>query len=155
VIISVDFDGTVVRQDRSYGDTTTPLRLMPLAREGLRALKAAGHQLILSSARANLALRLDPELDPLVRAGKKTVRRADWEAAQPTHAARYAQMLAFVTKHLPDSFDAIDDGTCGKLVADIYIDDRATRFGVGLSGMDWPAVVRRYGSLLRPMALHG
>jgi hypothetical protein len=145
VIIAVDFDGTVVDDSRPYADTTSPLRLLPGAKEGLAALKKARHTLILWSARSNRALREDPALDPLVRAGVKKLDRAAWEQARPLHQGRYEQMLSFVKQELPNIFDAIDDGTCGKVAAQLYIDNNALRFGRNLSGMGWPAIAVEYG----------
>ena len=38
MLIAVDFDGTIVRDDRPYEDTATPLAFLPGAKEGLLAL---------------------------------------------------------------------------------------------------------------------
>ncbi len=145
VVIAVDFDNTVVRADHAYSDTASPLQFMPGAREGLHALKAAGHQLILWSGRANLALRENPELDPLVRAGARVVHKRQWLREAPLNVARYEQMLAFVARELPGIFDGIDDGTCGKVTADVYLDDRAITFGHRLGGVNWADVSASYG----------
>ena len=40
--VGIDFDGTVVSQDRPYADVVSPLEFVPGAKEGLLALKAAG-----------------------------------------------------------------------------------------------------------------
>ncbi len=147
VVIAIDFDKTVVKQDRPYSDTTTPLRFEPGARDALYALKEAGHVLILYSARANLSLRVDPMLDPLARSGVRRVNWAQWQKDQPINVARYEQMLAFVKRELPGAFDAIDDGTCGKVAADIYIDDRAQRYGQRtFSSLDWPCIKSMYAN---------
>ena len=152
MIIALDFDGTVVDDSRPYADTTSPLRLLPGAKEGLAALKKARHTLILWSARSNRALREDPALDPLVRAGVKKLDRAAWEEARPIHQARYQQMISFVKRDLPGVFDAIDDGMVGKVSADLFIDDKALRFGRSLSGSSWPTIAVQYGVPARRVA---
>lgn len=144
MIIGIDFDGTLV-EEGPY-DATTPLVLLPDADAALLELKEAEHTLVLWSARANRALREDPELDPLVRAGVKRLNRARWERDKALHQARYQQMLDFVAAALPDVFDAIDDGQAGKLVADLYIDNRALRYGIGLDAVGWRGIAARYGA---------
>lgn len=151
MIIAVDFDNTVVEQDgRLYADVTTPLRLLPGAKEGLLALKAADHVLVLWSGRANRALRFDPRLDPLVKAGvRRQYSEADLDRwrndSMPLNQARYQQMLDFVTAELPGVFAAVDDGEVGKITADLYMDDRAVRFGRGLGGARWIDIAKTYG----------
>ena len=150
MIIGLDFDGVVVSQERSYTDVTSPLVFMPGAREGLAALKAAGHTILLYSARACLALRTDPQLDPLVRAGVRRVDLAAWKAAQELHEARYQQMVAFVEEELTGLIDAIDDGRQGKPAGvDLFIDDRVVRYGYGSMALGWDGIARLYGD---PMA---
>ena len=145
----------VVRQD-GYDDVTTPPQLLPGAREGLAALKAAGHTLVLWSARASPALRRGPEADPLVRAGKRKVHAAQWQKEQPLHEARYRQMVKFVEAQLPGVFDAIDDGAAGKLPGvDLFLDDRAVRFGTGPGALSWRDVARLYGDRVTPPARSG
>lgn len=144
--IAVDFDGTIVSQERAYDDLETPLEFLPGALEALLALKRAGHQLLLWSGRANRALRENIELDPFVRAGAAIVDRARWEASKPLHEARFQQMLAFVDAQLPDVFDAVDDGAAGgKPMVDLFIDDRAMRYGDGGESLDWMDIALRYG----------
>lgn len=145
MFIAVDFDNTIVQQDRPYEDVTTPLVFVPGALEGLRALKAAGHILLLWSGRASRALLEDPSLDPLVRAGVRRVDLQGWMARQPINLARYEQMLAFVAEHLPDVFDAVDDGLGGKPSVEVFIDDRAFRLGDGVKAVGWPWLVRLLG----------
>lgn len=145
MLIGVDFDGTIVRQDRPYADTTTPLAFLPGAREGLYALKRAGHTLILYSARTNRALLYTPEHDPLVRAGIRKVNLARWEAERPIHWARYFQMRAFVAAYLPGVFAVIDDGIQGKPLADLFIDDRALRYGFGHDAVGWQGIALLHG----------
>ncbi len=128
MIIALDFDSTLVDEwDRKFADTTTPLKLMGGARKALQAMKAAGHVVLVSSARANRALRIDPELEPL-------------------HEARYQQMVQFCATQLKGLVDAVDDGGQGKPVADLYIDDRALRFGGGVDGHNWFDIARQFGA---------
>lgn len=146
MIIAVDFDDTIVSQaGRSYDDVTTPLAFLDGALAGLRALRRAGHVLLLFSGRANRALRVDPGLDPLVRAGVRRVNRARWEKQRVVNEARYQQMLAFVDASLPGLFAAVDDGQQGKPSADLFIDNRALRLGHGVLSVSWRAVAYMYG----------
>lgn len=128
MIIAVDFDGTVVEDAKE-------LALKPGAKEALAAMKRAGHALLLFSARANRALREDPNLDPLVRAGVRRVNQDAWNRSQPTNERRYQEMLDFVRKELPGVFAAVDDGKQGKPLVDLFIDDRAYHFGS--DGFEW------------------
>lgn len=141
MLIAVDFDGVVVRTNRAFADTTTPLQLMPGAKDGLLALKKAGHTLLLYSARSNRALLFTPEWDPLVRAGVRRPHEVAWAAGKELHWARYHQMLAFCETELAGVFDAIDDGLQGKPLADLFIDDRALAIDVG-----WPHIALLYGA---------
>ncbi len=152
MIIAIDFDGTIVSQDRPYEDTTTPLAFLPGAREGLVALKRAGNVLVLWSGRASRALMEDPRLDPLVRAGVRRIDAGRWSASQALNRERHAQMLAFVEAELPGVFDAIDDGQAGKLSVDLFIDDRALRFGQGGASMGWAGITRSWGEPEEPTA---
>lgn len=141
MLIAVDFDGVVVRTDRPFADTTTPLQFLDGAKEGLLALKQAGHTLLLYSARANRALLYTPEWDPLVRAGVRRPHEVAWTAGKELHWARYQQMLAFCKAELDGVFDAIDDGLQGKPLADLFIDDRALAVDVG-----WSHIALLYGA---------
>ncbi len=142
MILAIDFDNTVVEQDGDYSDLETPLRLKPGAMAGLNCLKAAGHILLLYSARANQALTgAFPEIDPLHRAG--VVNREQGPGSLGLNRARYEQMVAFVEEKLPGMFDAIDDGRQGKPNADLFIDDKAITFGP--LGMNWQQIAARYG----------
>ena len=144
MLIAVDFDGVIVGQDRPYADVTTPLQLMPYAKEGLESLKRAGHTILLYSARANRALLFTPEWDPLVRAGVRRPHEAAWGQAKALHWARFHQMQEFVTAELPGLIDAIDDGLQGKPMADLFIDDRSFEFGLGAKG--WTDLMTLYGA---------
>jgi hypothetical protein len=139
VIVAVDWDRTVVA-DGPY-DATTPMALLPGARVGLQSLKAAGHLLVLWSARASRALLYNPQLDPLVRAGARRVNLRKWEQQRALHVARYRAMVDFVGRELPGVFDAIDDGAAGKFEFDLVLDDKA--FG---GRIDWTEIMRLYGA---------
>lgn len=121
---------------------TTPLRFLPGARDALLSLKRAGHVLVLWSGRAaNRSLLYNPELCPLVRAGLRQPPK-DWMRSRDVNEARRQQMLAFVAGELPGVFDVIDDGACGKISADLFIDDRALR----MTSDGWGQVARTYGA---------
>jgi hypothetical protein len=139
MIIAIDFDGTIVREDRRYDDVYSPLVLMPSVRPGLESLRRAGHLLVLWSARMNRARMYLPEFDPLVRAGHVAPH-----SSSELHAARWRQMLRFVAAELPGIFHAIDDGRQGKVCADLYIDNMSIRLG-GPEGWSWDDVRRVYG----------
>jgi len=147
VIICIDFDSTLVDEwGRKFADVTTPLKLMGGARKALQAMKAAGHVVLVFSARANRALREDPMLDPLARVGAVKVDIVQWTNEQPLHEARYRQMVQFCETSLRGLVDAVDDGRQGKPVADLYIDDRALRFGGGVDGHSWFDIGRQFGA---------
>lgn len=144
MIIAIDFDNTVVEQEGAYDDLETPLKLKPMARPALMALKQAGHILLLYSARANQALIGDyAHVDPLHRAG--IVNRKQGDQSKRINRARYKQMVDFVNEKLPGLFDAIDDGLQGKPNADLFIDDKAITFGP--LGMHWGQIAARYGDV--------
>jgi hypothetical protein len=146
VIICVDFDDTIVSQaGRAYEDADSPLRFMPGAKEGLRALKHAGHMLILFSGRANRAILDDPNLDPLVRAGVKRIDHDRWARMRFINEARFSQMVKFVNDELPGMFVSVDDGRQGKPNCDLIIDDKALRFGPGMLGASWPQIAGMWG----------
>jgi hypothetical protein len=145
VIICVDFDGTVVRDDRAYDDLETPLELVEGAEEALRALKLAGHTLILSSGRANRSLREDWRLNPLWRDKLVPFDELRWRRNRQTNQDRFEQMVVFVEESLPGVFDSIDEGEQGKPSADLFIDDRAVRLGGGWPGTDWATIMGTLG----------
>ena len=146
MIIAIDFDGTIVRQDgRAYDDLDTPLEFLPGAKEGLLALKKAGHTLLLWSARMSAALLVDPSLDPLVRARVRRIDHVAWERSAPLNQARCQQMLDFIDRELPGIFAAIDDGAGGKPQVDCFIDDKALRVGYGPGAASWDRITYLYG----------
>ncbi len=138
----LDFDGTIVRDDRDYDDTETPLVLQHGAREALRSLARAGHTLILCSGRANKSLRTDWRLNPMWRDGKVPFDVRRWERSQPINEARYQQMLRFVALELPDIFAMVDDGAQGKVSGDVYVDDKGLRYS---SSFGWPEIAVAFG----------
>jgi len=148
MIICVDFDSTLVSQDRDYDDLVTPLRFVPGAKETLRSLKSAGHTIVVYSCRANLALRRDESLNPLVRAGLKSLPFDPdrIKANRLLNEARYQQMVEFVRDNLGGLVDAIDDGSCGKVSADLYVDDKGIRLGMGPGAMSWREIADEYGA---------
>lgn len=147
MILAIDFDNTlVVQHGRPYDDVTSPFVFMPGAKEALASLKRAGHQVIVWSGRSSLALRQNVLLDPLVRAGKKQPQTG--EGLKKNYAlnqARFDQMVSFCETELKGLIDAIDDGTCGKVTADIYLDDRAMRLNRGLNAWTWFEIAKLYG----------
>ncbi len=146
MFFGIDFDGTVVQQDgRPYDDLDLPLEFMPGAKDALLALKRAGHVLLLWSARMSASLLVDPNLDPLVRAGKRAVDYATWANSLPLNQARVQQMLDFLDRELPGVFDAIDDGAGGKPHVDAFLDDKALRAGYGPGAMSWGRLAYLYG----------
>lgn len=143
--IALDFDGTLVEDDHAYDDLKTPLRLKPGARDALRALKAAGHVLLLHSARSNRALWEDWQLNPLWRDGLVRFDVTFWERNKELNLARYSQMVTFVERELDGLIDAIDDGRQGKPMVDLFIDDRAIAYGNGAKCLGWSAIAERFG----------
>jgi hypothetical protein len=145
VLIAVDFDGTIVSQAHPYADLETPLTFLPGAMEGLYALKAAGHKLVLWSGRSRLSIRRnDPTLDPLVLGGVKR-NRPDKDAA--INEARFQQMLRFVAEELPGVFDYIyQGGEIDKPGVDMFIDNIAVRLGGG-QGVSWKQIAHMYGEV--------
>ncbi|MFA6166772.1 MAG: hypothetical protein WC700_09155 [Gemmatimonadaceae bacterium] len=142
---AIDFDATIVRADQPYADVETPLQFMPGALEALTALKAEGHTLVVFSGRANRAKRIDPRLDPLVAAGVRRLDVERFKAGRVLEQARYQQMLDFVAENLEGVIDAVDDGRCGKVAADIFVDDKALGFGLATDRVGWAEIAARYG----------
>lgn len=147
--IAIDYDGTIVKMNRPYNDLDTPPEFMEGAERALRSLKAAGHILLLWSARSSRALLFDPMLDPLIRAGAMPLDVNRWRSSQALNVARHRQMLDFVGQYLPNVFDAIDDGAGGKPSVDCFIDDRALRLGDGMGGIGWWSIEEMYGAMER------
>lgn len=156
MIIVIDFDGTVVSDDREFTDCVTPFVLMPFVNDGLRSLIAAGHTLILSSCRANRAQRFNPALnfdehdeDPDV---------IDWKIVEyrqivcEMHRQRYAHMVRWVRENLPGIFEHIDDGVQGKIIADLYIDNRGVSYGEQRLALDWLGIARTWGETFAAVA---
>lgn len=142
MIIAVDFDGTIVEQDHPYDDLVTKLRFVPGAREGLYALKQAGHVLILWSGRASVLIRPDRRM-ALVEAG--IVNPDERERSHGLNLARWEQMINFVETHLPNLFTAIDDGRTGKPPVDLIIDNIAIGLGYGPMKAAWNQIAHSHG----------
>lgn len=144
-MIAIEFDGVVVKPQRRG----KPLELMPGVEDGLAALKAAGHILLLSSARANRAARWMGSLDPLVQAGVVKLDLKNIERDKDLAEARYQEMRAFIEAELPDLFDAIDDGHQGRPWAQLYIESPRTivhhPFGDGESAWSWDQIAETHG----------
>lgn len=126
--IAIDYDGTIIRQDLPYDDVTSTPTFEPHAVEALHALKAAGHFLILYSARNNRWLRTR----------SRTAR---------LNQLRFERMVAHVDQTLAGVFDVIDNGTDGKPSADLFIDDKAVRYGRGDGALDWWELGEMLGDL--------
>lgn len=138
--IAIGFDGTIVHGDPKHA--AFELRLGAV--EALRQMRAAGHELLLCSDRANRAALYDPSWDPVVRAGHR--RAADrWvgEGARELAWRRYRQMIGWVDRELPGIFVAVDDGLQGPPVVDRVIDARAGK-------VDWAALARELGEPWAP-----
>jgi hypothetical protein len=136
--IAVDFDATIVSVDRRYDDFTTPFEFLEGAQQGLYALKNYGHKLILWSTRSNLAIRRSHTLNPPFR----TEGCPAWltEHTKQINERRYEHMVSFVNSQLPGVFHFIDDGMQGKVLADLFIEDRA--WSPNPAPIDWFDVMR-------------
>jgi hypothetical protein len=153
VLICIDFDGTIVRDDRPYDDVSTPLEFLDGARDGVLSLRAAGHTLVLWSGRTNRSLLYSQEWDPLVGRTdpltgvtyKPRMPLAMELAGLEVHWARYRQMLAFIEANLPNVFAYVDDGLQGKPLADLFIDDKALRYSERANGYGWGIIRDLYG----------
>ena len=142
MVICIKYDGCVVKR----AGHNQPDRFVTGAVQALKALKAAGHVLVLTSPRSNLALREDPMLDPLVASKVLPVDRQQWERSRQVHVDRYARMLQTVQDRLPGIFAAIDDGKQGPIVADLYIEPMAVKVGAGLDSKEWHEIAATWGA---------
>ena len=126
VRLALDFDGTLT-------EPGTPLRLRPGAREAVLAFKAAGHHLILHSARCTLECgpALDDEATRYWETGEVPERvRIQWTL--------FAEMRAFLkTQGLWSAFDEVWQSP-GKPHADVFIDDLSEQ-------PDWKALSSEFG----------
>lgn len=138
--IAVDFDGTIVLQDKPYAQIDGQFNFVLGAKEALASLKAAGHILLLWSARSSLHHRFDVALDPLHHVRPWTPRPGFYE----TNELRFQEMCEFVGRELPGIFDAIDDGRTGKPTVDLFLDDRALR--VAGTGLAWSEIAEMHGA---------
>ena len=146
MIISVEFD-TAVAGKHAYGASKVPIRKAAII--GLRALKSAGHTLVLTSPRANKALRIDRNLDPLVRDGTIHIDKQTWSLHRAVHSRRYSAMLSAI-KPIEALFDAVDDGEQGPLVVDLAINGGTAVNGAHMSMSPrkaWYELAITYGQL--------
>ena len=143
MVICVDFDNTIVKEEHRYDDLDTPLQFVDGAREGLLSLKRAGHILVLYSGRANKALLCDPSWNPLVKLDRIDPQKL--AVSLRVNQRRYLQMRQFVARELPGVFSVLDAGAQGKPSADLYIDDKAVRLGPDIGGLSWAEVSQIYG----------
>jgi hypothetical protein len=141
VIISVDFDGTVVERSGQYGERGEQLVVIEEAAIALKSLKEAGHSLILTSCRANTAQRKDWRKNPLWALGIVPFDEDNWAKNRLKWERAYHNMIKCVNRELPGIFDAIDNGEQGKVIAHLYLDDRAFRITYG----SWKTVAETYG----------
>ena len=148
MIIAVKYESIVEENGLRHADTSTAPRLRAGALDALRALKRAGHVLVLTSPRANLALRSDPMLDPLVAAGVQPFDRGQWQRSRPIHQARYEEMRRMEQTVLGGLFAAVDDGRQGPIAADMTIDPHAVRMGHGAHGAKaWSEIAATWGDV--------
>jgi hypothetical protein len=120
--LAVDFDETIGVHFKKGGFASIPSHLVPGAFEGMTELKAMGHHLTVWSGRNNSRLHNDED-----------------------RIAALRDMERFLRRHkIP--YDGIDEGDQGKLIAHLYIDNRAVGVPLisflGQQVVDWPAVVQ-------------
>jgi hypothetical protein len=139
MLVAVDFDGTLVL-DLPGGE----LELRPFVREGVLALRRAGHRLILFSVRANPSLWEDWQLNPLWVQGVLPFDELRWQAERQEHLRRYEQMVAWVERELPSAFALVYSGLGKPVGVDLYIDDKSLVIP-GTVGVDWLAVAEVWG----------
>ena len=146
--IFVDFDGTIVDDSHAYDDLRSPLTFLPGARWALLSLKAAGHTLVLFSGRASPRLLYGEESDGTLvlddgfrRLLSQDPGKAD--AQMFLNQQRYRQMLDFVEHELPGVFSAV---TADKGGADLFVDDKAMRYGGSQGGHTWLMLRQWFGT---------
>jgi len=108
-VVAIDFDGTIV--EHKYPDIG-PLKENVI--RCIRLLKEMGCYIIITSCRTNSVLY------------RSLLQRAN---------QAHIMQIFLIENNIP--FDEVDDGTQGKVVADVYIDDRAIRFE-----NNWEEIVR-------------
>ncbi len=145
MIIAIDFDDTIVQQNKPYDQVDGKFEFVEGAESALWALKRAGHTLLLWSNRASLALREDWQRNPLWRAkpGVFSTAIKRTEASYALNELRYREMITFVHAKLGGLFDAIDDGAGSKPLVDIFIDDKAVQLGG--AGVSWTELQETHG----------
>jgi hypothetical protein len=108
--ICVDFDGTVVEWDFPRIG-----KMYPHVKEVFEELHKLGYRIVISSCRTNNKLSSPEEIMKHYNAMRKSLEE----------------------NNIP--FDEIDDGSHGKVIADLYIDDRGLHFNPEAGG--WLAVL--------------
>ena len=104
--LCVDFDGTIV--DHEFPEIGA---LKPGVRTALRRFRQLGHYIVISSCRT---CRWDEETF------------GSWDCPI-LERPKVREMIEFLDREkIP--YDEIDDGTKGKVLADLYIDDKGLRF---------------------------
>lgn len=108
-VVAIDFDGTIVDH--------MPPKIGPLKKDAVRCiniLKELGCYIVITSCRTN---------------------STEYPSPAARHAQKYIMEKFLRENNIP--FDEIDAGNRGKVVANVYIDDRAVRFED-----NWEAVVK-------------
>jgi hypothetical protein len=142
MLIAVDFDETIAREDPS----TSELSLLSGAKEGLESLRRAGHTLILYSARSNPCLWEDWRMNPLWEKGVAPLDQAAWFAGAKAHRERRCAMIRFVRHALPGVFSLVYEGGGKPVGVDLFIDDRSVRT-TGAFGIDWSEIANVWGEV--------
>lgn len=140
--IAIDFDDTIVKQNKPYAQTDGKFDFMPGAKVGLYELANAGHRLLLWSARASLHLRKNWRLD-LFRSKPPRSDEEGMKAYYALNEARFVEMVNFVDVQLPGVFFAVCQGNGSKPSVDLFIDDKALHFG---GGNGWPEIAANLGN---------
>lgn len=143
MLIAINFEGVLIERMKDPCSAYEPMRVRIGAKEGITDLKAADHILILTSQCSNLALRHDWRRNPLWNDGVVPFDLERWWKEKNRWENAYIRMCGFVAEEFPEMFDVVDNGNQGKIVADLYIDDRGCN--VRSSNM-WADIAAQYGS---------
>lgn len=144
MIIAIEFDDCIVELKPDFTDVFTPLVFRPSALTGLRALRDAGHQLILFSERSNRGRLTDWQLSPRIHHdAEATFDTAMWSAEVALYNARVQEMHTFVEQNLAGIFAYVDAGLQGKVLADMYIDPKAWP----RADVDWAELILTLGEV--------
>lgn len=151
MIIAVDFDGTIVSENRRFDDLTTKLEFMPGAFEGLHSLKRAGHILMVHSARYCPSKWEDWKEHPLHQP-PRLFDPAIWARSADLWKRRYEQMEEFLSAELPGVFECVWTGRGKPSGVDLFIDDRCMHNDGSAHAPDWYAIAETWGE--EPDAKH-